>query len=56
MESRSSVVIGLLGTILDLGKHPDRWQNWRPSVALWMPGPLVSSLVVTSGKPRPLQL
>src|ERR1041385_1716767 len=34
MESRSSVVIGLLGTILDLGKHPDRWQNWRPSVAL----------------------
>jgi transcriptional regulatory protein RtcR len=33
-ESRSSVVIGLLGTTLDLGKHPDRWQNWRPSVAL----------------------
>lgn len=29
-----SVVIGLLGTTLDLGKHPDRWQNWRPSVAL----------------------
>ena len=29
-----SVVIGLLGTTLDMGKHPDRWQNWRPSVSL----------------------
>lgn len=28
------VVIGLLGTTLDLGKHLDRWQNWRPSVSL----------------------
>ena len=27
------VVVGLLGTTLDLGKHPDRWQNWRPSIA-----------------------
>src|SRR5580658_1059222 len=31
---RSVVVIGLLGTTLDMGKHPDRWQNWRPSVSL----------------------
>ena len=30
----SVVVIGLLGTTLDMGKHPDRWQNWRPSVSL----------------------
>ncbi len=28
------VVIGLLGTTLDVGKHPDRWQNWRPSVSI----------------------
>ena len=34
MNRDTSVVIGLLGTTLDLGKHPDRWQNWRPSVAL----------------------
>src|SRR5215469_11438376 len=34
MIGNASVVIGLLGTTLDLGKHPDRWQNWRPSVAL----------------------
>jgi transcriptional regulatory protein RtcR len=31
---RSVVVIGSLGTTLDMGKHPDRWQNWRPSVSL----------------------
>src|SRR6266513_291446 len=34
MDQESTVVIGLLGTTLDMGKHPDRWQNWRPSVAL----------------------
>ena len=34
MTGGASIVIGLLGTTLDLGKHPDRWQNWRPSVAL----------------------
>jgi len=28
------VVVGLLGTTLDLGKHPDRWQNWRPSISI----------------------
>jgi transcriptional regulatory protein RtcR len=33
-NQRSVVVIGLLGTTLDMGKHPDRWQNWRPSVSL----------------------
>jgi transcriptional regulatory protein RtcR len=33
-DDRSVVVIGLLGTTLDMGKHPDRWQNWRPSVSL----------------------
>jgi transcriptional regulatory protein RtcR len=32
--ARPIVVIGLLGTTLDLGKHPDRWQNWRPSVSI----------------------
>lgn len=28
------VVIGFLGTTLDQGKHPDRWQRWRPTIAL----------------------
>lgn len=28
------VVIGFLGTTLDQGKNPDRWQRWRPTVAM----------------------
>jgi len=28
------VVMGLLGTTLDQGKSADRWQTWRPSVAI----------------------
>src|SRR5205814_3330264 len=34
MNPASTVVIGLLGATLDMGKQRDRWQNWRPSVAL----------------------
>ncbi len=34
MNQRSSVVIGLLGATLDLGRRPDRWHNWRPSISL----------------------
>src|SRR6476469_4377238 len=33
-QERKTVTIGLLGTTLDLGKHPDRWENWRPTVSL----------------------
>ena len=29
-----TVVIGLLGTTLDAGKGRDRWERWRPTVAL----------------------
>jgi transcriptional regulatory protein RtcR len=29
-----TVIIGLLGSTLDMGKGVDRWQAWRPSVAL----------------------
>ena len=28
------VVIGLLGTMLDSGRGPDRWERWRPTVSL----------------------
>ncbi len=28
------VVIGFLGSTLDQGKNPDRWQRWRPTVSL----------------------
>lgn len=29
-----STVVGLLGTTLDQGKSADRWNSWRPSVAI----------------------
>jgi len=29
-----TVAIGLLGTQLDVGRGPDRWERWRPSVDL----------------------
>ncbi|MCP4217099.1 MAG: AAA family ATPase [bacterium] len=31
-----TIVYGLLGTTLDLGKGPKRWQYWRPSIAVCM--------------------
>jgi transcriptional regulatory protein RtcR len=34
MSAGTTVVIGLLGVTIDQGKHADRWQAWRPSVAL----------------------
>src|SRR5882762_8631821 len=34
MKTKPIVVIGQLGTNLDVGRHVDRWEHWRPSVAL----------------------
>jgi transcriptional regulatory protein RtcR len=31
---RRRVVIGFLGTTLDMGRSADRWQKWRPTVGL----------------------
>jgi transcriptional regulatory protein RtcR len=33
-KPRPVVVIGLLGTTIDRGSGPKRWEAWRPSVAL----------------------
>ncbi len=33
-RARPTVVIGMLGTTLDAGKGPRRWEKWRPTVAL----------------------
>ncbi|MFO0830205.1 MAG: RNA repair transcriptional activator RtcR [Phycisphaerales bacterium] len=32
--SKPVVVIGMLGTTLDLGKGPQRWERWRPTVGV----------------------
>jgi len=34
MKSKDNIIIGLLGPSLDSGKGPERWEKWRPSVAL----------------------
>jgi transcriptional regulatory protein RtcR len=34
MPAKTNVVIGLLGSTLDAGRTQDRWQSWRPTVAL----------------------
>lgn len=33
---KRQVVIGMLGTTLDSGKGPGRWEKWRPTVSLGM--------------------
>src|SRR6266436_6898919 len=34
MDAKPIVVIGLLGITLDAGRMQDRWQSWRPTVAI----------------------
>src|SRR5687768_13788196 len=34
IPSRPLVVLGLLGSSLDRGRGPERWNGWRPSVDL----------------------
>jgi transcriptional regulatory protein RtcR len=34
MADKPHVVLGLLGTTLDAGRAPDRWQSWRPTVSI----------------------
>ncbi|MCH9649599.1 MAG: RNA repair transcriptional activator RtcR [Deltaproteobacteria bacterium] len=33
-SSRSQIVLGLIGITLDSGSGPERWERWRPTVAL----------------------
>jgi transcriptional regulatory protein RtcR len=34
MDRNGLVVLGLIGTTLDAGYGPDRWQTWRPTVSI----------------------
>ncbi len=40
---KKTVVIGILGSVLDAGFHQERWQRWRPSVSLCQHEDLVVS-------------
>src|SRR3954469_18979278 len=33
-QARKTVVIGMLGTTIDQGLGPKRWERWRPTVGL----------------------
>src|SRR5690348_9142956 len=33
-SDKQTVVIGLLGSVLDAGQGANRWERWRPSIAL----------------------
>src|SRR5215203_3845485 len=43
MSSRRNVGIGLLGPVLDGGKGPERWERWRPTIAVCQQEDLVFS-------------
>src|SRR5256885_16084616 len=34
MSQRKTVIVGLLGSVLDSGFHEERWNRWRPTVSL----------------------
>ncbi len=34
MKRKETVVIGILGSVLDAGFHEARWQKWRPTISL----------------------
>src|SRR4051812_41629773 len=34
MVKKRTVVLGLLGPVLDYGRGADRWEKWRPTVSL----------------------
>src|SRR5690606_40150589 len=34
MSQKRTVVFGLIGPVLDMGRGPSRWERWRPTVAL----------------------
>lgn len=35
-DAKKTVVIGFVGSTLDQGRKPDRWQRWRPTISLLM--------------------
>lgn len=52
MAARPLVVFGILGTSLDAGKGPARWERWRPTVALCQHEDLLVSRLVLLHEPR----
>src|SRR4051794_40013268 len=49
---RKLVVFSILGTTLDAGKGPARWQRWRPTVSLCQHEDLLVHRLVLLSDPR----
>ncbi len=43
MKTKPTVVLGILGSVLDAGFHRERWEKWRPTVSLGQQEDLVIS-------------
>jgi transcriptional regulatory protein RtcR len=56
MTYKRNVVIGLLGLTLDTGKGPERWEKWRPTVALCQHESLLIDRLELLYQPRSLSL
>jgi transcriptional regulatory protein RtcR len=41
MSTRKTVIIGIVGSVLDAGFHQERWNRWRPTVSLCRQADLV---------------
>jgi transcriptional regulatory protein RtcR len=52
MGIRPLVVVGLLGSVLDVGLGPKRWEKWRPTVALSRHADLPVARLVLLHEPR----
>ncbi len=51
-SGRATVVLGVVGTQLDAGRGPSRWERWRPTVALCQQDDLVVDALVLLHDPR----
>ncbi len=51
MSKKRRTVIGFLGEPDELGRHPNRWQRWRPTVALCQQEPFHIDRVELIHKP-----
>ena len=50
---KKRVAIGFLGSTLDQGKNPDRWQRWRPTISLCQHEDfLIDRLELLHGRPH----
>jgi transcriptional regulatory protein RtcR len=55
-QARETVVLGMLGTTLDTGRTPKRWERWRPTVGLCQQEDLMVNRLELLHPPHQLEL